>query len=53
MTSGAAVPGQRSVVMLAPEVNADTPMLIEATYTSPIGEETIIRKVVVHRRPEN
>jgi hypothetical protein len=42
--------GQRTVLLPAPDVARDTRFLIEAAYPSPIGEETIIRPIVVHPR---
>jgi len=43
-------PGRQSVVLDAPDVSRDTKYLIEAAYPSAIGEETVIRPIVVHRR---
>jgi hypothetical protein len=42
--------GQRNIGLMAPDVPQDTKYLIEAAYPSPIGEETVIRPIVVHRR---
>jgi hypothetical protein len=51
LASANAEQGEKSIVLPAPDVDADAPMLIEATYQSAIGEETVIRKITIHRRP--
>jgi len=43
-------PGRPSIQLDAPAVSQDTKYLIEAAYPSAIGEETVIRPIVVHRR---